>query len=195
MSDRKYLLFLTALTSHMRRETLIGRRYHLLDLARETAEDGRVVEDFLAEALKSDYRDEQLEIFCSLITSTVWPKDMNSATIKFNQTVPFPPPKIFAALSQYPLEKVYEMIETEDGRALMTSYIQQFWITARDVWLERLDNQLHASGLARTMNTLYPKKTANEALVDRIMDGLLGNAPQDPGFRDLLTQVVNKQAG
>lgn len=167
----------------------------MLDLARETAEDGRVVEDFLAEALKSDYRDEQLEIFCSLITSTVWPKDMNSATNKFNQTVPFPPPKIFAALSQYPLEKVYEMIETEDGRALMTSYIQQFWITARDVWLERLDNQLHASGLARTMNTLYPKKTANEALVDRIMDGLLGNAPQDPGFRDLLTQVVNKQAG
>ena len=177
--SRKYLIALSTLTAYMRQELLKGNRYHLLDLARIIQEDPCVVEDLLATALVSDYRDEQLEIFCSMIRSTVWPKEFNSATTKMNFTVLFPSRKIFAALSQYPQDRIDAMLDTEEGRQQMGEYIDRYYIPARDAWLAQLDNDLEASGLSKKMDALYPKRDLKNDIINRAIEHIQHTAPSD----------------
>lgn len=184
--SRKYLIALTDLTAFMRRRTLEGERYHISELAKEVDVSEEVVETFLAEALLSSYRDEQLEIFCSMITSTVWPKEMQSATQKINFTVAIPPPKIMAALAHMSLDKTLPMYDCKSGRESMEHYIVKYWISERDGWLAKLDSDLEKSGLAKKMDELYPgRPPLKDALVNRIMEQL-GQIP------DLTADEVRK---
>uniref|UniRef100_A0AB39CCG0 Uncharacterized protein n=1 Tax=Pseudomonas phage RVTF4 TaxID=3236931 RepID=A0AB39CCG0_9VIRU len=170
--SRKYIRALSQLTAYMRGELLDERRYHLMDVARAIHEEPSVVEEFLAAALRSDYRDEQLEIFCSMITSTIWPKEMNSATVKMNFTVGFPPPKIMAALAQMPDEEVDKLLDTKEGRVQLEEYIKRYWIPARDGWLLKLDSDMERSGLAKHMDGKYPKIPPIQAAVMKAIDEL-----------------------
>lgn len=179
MTNRKYLVALTDLTAYMRKAALQGERVHIQDLAKHMQEDHTVIETFLAEALKTDYRDEQLEIFCGLLVHTTWPKELQSATSKVNFTAMYPPLKILSALSGYPLDKVEEMNDTQVGRQLLEEYINKFWVPARDGWLTLLDNDFVKTKLGQRMNELYPgRPPAIEVGLTRALgEALKGQAP------------------
>lgn len=175
--SNKYLMALTNMTAFMRTRTLERKRYHISAVAKESGNTEAVTEAFLAEMLKSDYRDEQLEIFCSMIVSTCWPKESNSATQKVNFTLMAPPVKIMAALAHMEESQVLTMLDSKEGRESMELYIERYWVTARDGWLAKLDSDFEKSGLGPRLDTLFPgRPPVEQAIVEHYMN-LLSDCP------------------
>lgn len=142
---------LARLTSVMRTHVIDGKQITLTDLSTRTGLSISYIEDLLSLALATDYRDEQLEIFCSQITYY----DPISAT---NELIKCPPLKIMMALTGNPAEPTLgKQYTTPEGQKILSAYITRMWKPRVAKWLAQLEKDLVQSKLREYMAQLYPE--------------------------------------
>lgn len=164
MTKRKILVDLTTVTGFLRKCVLEEIRPKITEVASATSLSATYIIDLLAAALNSDYRDNQLELFCSQIIH-----------LGNDEIAMYPPLKILSALSGSPIQVLLEHAGTRHGTQPLEEYIDFKWESRRKEWLIQLDNDLENSGLAQEIQRIYPPVNTNAGIPDEDMIQKIAN--------------------
>jgi hypothetical protein len=155
-AGRKLLVNLTSVTGFLRKAVILNRRSHIADISQFTSLTSDYIVALLANALKSDYRDEQLELFCSQIIFCSYPTDLQVEQYPVSRTVQYPPLDILAALSGSDRQILEDQHNTPEGREILAKYIELKWVPEQKEWTALLDRNLKDSALLTKMEELFP---------------------------------------